>query len=142
MLKKTKFVQDNISFSKKHVIRGLHFQKKNKQGKLLSVISGSILDVIVDLRINSPTYKKWQKFLISDKNCYQIWIPPGFAHGFLSLESNTIVSYKCTKLYDTKDESIIKWNDPILNIKWKKNIKSIISKKDKNGSFLKDLLPL
>jgi dTDP-4-dehydrorhamnose 3,5-epimerase len=140
-LKKIKFVQDNISFSKKNVLRGLHFQKKNKQGKLLSVISGSVLDVIVDLRINSLTYKKWQKFLISDKNCYQIWIPPGFAHGFLTLQNNTIVSYKCTKLYDAKDENTIKWNDPILNIKWKKDQKIIISKKDKNGSFLKDLLP-
>jgi len=99
------------------------------------VISGSILDVIVDLRINSPTYKKWQKFLISDKNCYQIWIPPGFAHGFLSLESNTIVSYKCTKLYNTKDESIIKWNDPILNIKWKKILKVLFLKKTRMVLF-------
>ena len=95
----------------------------------------------MDLRINSQTYKKWQKFLISEKNCYQIWIPPGFAHGFLSLENNTIVIYKCTKLYDSNDESVIKWNDPVLNIKWKKNQKIIISKKDKKGSFFNDLLP-
>lgn len=140
--KKFKFVQDNYSFSKKGVLRGLHFQKKKSQGKLLSVISGSIYDVVVDIRKKSKNFGKWQGFYLSGRKHSQIWIPPGFAHGFLSLENNSRVIYKCTEYYDPLLEEGILWNDSFLNIKWPKNIKLIISNKDKNLNRFNDLLKL
>lgn len=137
-LKDFSFVQDNISISKKNVLRGLHFQKKNSQGKLVSVLKGSIIDVIVDLRKQSSTFSKWQKFFLSEANQNQLWIPPGFAHGFETLEKNTIVLYKCTKFYDPENEITLLWNDPDLKIKWSKK-KYLISKKDLNGLSFKEL---
>jgi dTDP-4-dehydrorhamnose 3,5-epimerase len=133
-----KFVQDNISFSKKNVLRGLHYQKSNPQGKLITVIKGSILDVVVDLRKKSTTFGNYSKFFLSEKNCKQLWIPENFAHGFLTLSPNTVVNYKCTKLYDPNDQNTIIWNDKDLDIDW--NIKKpILSKKDKQGVFFKDI---
>ena len=124
--------------SKKKVLRGLHFQKKKPQGKLISVIKGEILDVVVDIRKNSKTYGKYASFSLSEKNGNQLWIPKNFAHGFLSLSNNTIVNYKCTDFYDPKDQHTIIWNDKNLNINW--NIKKpIVSKKDENGVFFKSL---
>jgi len=135
---KNKFVQDNFSVSKKNVLRGLHYQKNKPQGKLVSVLKGEILDIAVDIRKNSNTFGKYQSFILSDKNFKQIWIPKNFAHGFLSLTSNTIVNYKCTDFYDPKDQNTIIWNDKDLKIRWPvKN--PIISKKDKDGIFFKDL---
>ncbi len=116
---KTKFVQDNESLSQKNVLRGLHFQKPPfAQAKLIRVIKGSILDVAVDLRINSSTYKKYFKHVLSGENKKQLYIPVGFAHGFLCLEDNTIINYKCSEYYNANSESSIKWNDPDLNIDW------------------------
>jgi dTDP-4-dehydrorhamnose 3,5-epimerase len=135
---KDNFVQSNFSLSKKKVLRGLHFQKKKPQGKLISVIKGEILDVVVDIRKNSKTYGKYASFSLSEKNGNQLWIPKNFAHGFLSLSNNTIVNYKCTDFYDPKDQHTIIWNDKNLNINW--NIKKpIVSKKDENGVFFKSL---
>jgi len=127
------FVQDNISVSKKYVLRGLHFQKPPfAQGKLVTVLKGSVLDVAVDLRKNSVTYGKYELVELSDKNKLQFWIPPGFAHGFCALEDDTIFSYKCSNYYSLEHEETIIWNDPDLAIDWK-IIDPIVSEKDKIG---------
>tara|TARA_S200000501_G_scaffold341861_1_gene351548 strand:- start:5628 stop:6191 length:564 start_codon:yes stop_codon:yes gene_type:complete len=126
------FCQDNESMSNKNVLRGLHFQiDPFAQSKLIRVIRGSVLDVVVDLRNNSPTFGMHQSFLISDKNCYQLFIPKGFAHGFLSLEDNTIFSYKVDNYYNFESESGIRYDDPTLAVEWgvEKN-QLIISDKD------------
>lgn len=134
ILKKNyKFVQTNFSNSKKNVLRGLHFQKKKSQGKFLTVLSGSLYDVVVDLRKNSKTFGNWQGFYLSESGYSQIWIPPGFAHGFLSLENNTQILYKCTNYYEPKYEEGIIWNDKFLNINWPKTEKKILSVKDKKN---------
>ncbi len=112
-----KFVQDNVSVSKKNVLRGLHFQSPPMaQGKLVSVLQGRVIDVAVDLRKNSETYGQHAAIELSSENGRQFWIPKGFAHGFAALEENTIFSYKCTELYSPQNEATIKWNDPKLNI--------------------------
>ncbi len=131
------FVQDNESCSQKGVLRGLHFQSPPyAQGKLVRVISGSVLDIVVDMRKKSSTYGHHFKIVLSDKNKQQLYIPSGFAHGFLVLEDNTIFSYKCTQYYHPASEVTIAWDDRILNIDW--GIKDpIISEKDKKGlSFI------
>ena len=116
---KTEFVQDNESLSQKNVLRGLHFQKPpNAQAKLIRVVQGSILDVAVDLRKDSETYGKHFTHILSDKNKKQLYIPVGFAHGFLCLEKNTILNYKCSAYYDASNEDSILWNDSELNIDW------------------------
>jgi dTDP-4-dehydrorhamnose 3,5-epimerase len=112
------FVQDNHSMSKKGVLRGLHFQLKHPQGKLVQGISGKVFDVAVDLRPKSSTFGKWFGVELSDVNGLQFYIPPGFAHGFISLEENTHFFYKCTDFYYPEDELGIVWNDPFLNIQW------------------------
>lgn len=125
------FIQDNQSLSSKNVLRGLHFQNPPfAQGKLISVIKGSVLDVAVDIRKNSKTYGEHFKMIISEKNKTMLYIPPGFAHGFLTLEDFTIFSYKCTNIYNKESESSIFWNDKNLNINW--GIENpIVSEKDK-----------
>lgn len=116
---KTEFVQDNESLSQKNVLRGLHFQKPpNAQAKLIRVVQGSILDVAVDLRKYSETYGKHFKHILSGINKKQLYIPVGFAHGFLCLEKNTILNYKCSAYYDASSEDSILWNDGELNIDW------------------------
>lgn len=113
------FVQDNESKSAKNVLRGLHFQKPPfAQGKLVRVIQGAVLDVAVDLRQSSPTFGKWVAIKLTAENKWMCWIPEGFAHGFLTLEDNTIFSYKCTNVYNKLSEGSIRWNDPKLNINW------------------------
>jgi dTDP-4-dehydrorhamnose 3,5-epimerase len=126
-----KFVQDNESKSQKGVLRGLHFQNPPyAQGKLVRVMKGAVLDVAVDIRKNSPTYGKWASIELSESNKMMYWIPPGFAHGFVTLEDNTVFFYKCTNVYNKQSEGSIRWNDPALNIDWKtKN--PILSEKDK-----------
>lgn len=126
------FVQDNESMSAKSVLRGIHFQlPPNEQGKLVRVIRGSVLDVAVDLRKNSPTYGKHEKVILSGKNKRQFYVPAGFGHGFLTLEDKTIFSYKCTEFYNPEKEAGILWNDEDLNIEWGVN-NPIISDKDRN----------
>ncbi len=133
------FVQDNQSLSEKGVLRGLHFQKyPHEQGKLVRVIQGAVMDVAVDIRKNSPYFGKHISCVLTEKNKLMLWVPPGFAHGFLTLEDNTVFSYKCTKQYNKESESIIRFNDPELNINW--NIENpIMSERDKNASFFKDI---
>tara|TARA_B100001093_G_C26718390_1_gene966684 strand:- start:182 stop:724 length:543 start_codon:yes stop_codon:yes gene_type:complete len=132
------FIKDNQSLSHKDVIRGLHFQAPPfAQGKLVRVIQGSVLDVAVDIRPDSPTYGKYESVMLSGENKTQFWIPPGFAHGFATLEDNTIFSYKCTDPYSKKSEGAILWNDPQLNIDW--NIEMpIISSKDQEAESFKN----
>ena len=131
------FVQDNHSKSKKGVLRGLHFQTKNVQGKLVRVTRGAVYDVAVDLRTNSPTFGKWFGVLLTEQNKLMFYVPEGFAHGFLTLEDDTEFLYKCTNLYSPEYDSGILWNDPIININWKLDEFSIlkdeltISDKDK-----------
>ena len=126
------FVQDNESMSTKGVLRGIHFQNPpDEQGKLVRVIKGSVLDVAVDLRKNSPTYGKHEKVVLSGENKRQFYVPPGFGHGFLTLEDETIFSYKCTQYYNPQNESGILWNDPELSIDWGIN-NPLISEKDKS----------
>ena len=132
------FVQDNESCSQKGVLRGLHFQKPpHAQGKLIRVITGSILDVVVDLRTDSNTYGHHYKTILSGKNKQQLYIPKGFAHGFLVLEDQTIFSYKCTNYYHKESEVAISWDDPTLNIDWGIE-KPIISEKDKQALSFAD----
>ena len=137
--KKNKFVQENFSISKKGVLRGLHFQKKKPQGKLIYVLKGKIFDVIVDLRKKSSTYGVMQSFNLDDKKHRMLWVPPGFAHGFLAMSNNTYVCYKCTEYYYPNDQRTLIWNDKDLKIKWPGNIKYIISKKDLDGKKIKFL---
>ena len=124
------FIQDNVSKSSKNVLRGLHFQNPPfAQGKLVSVIRGAVLDVAVDIRKGSSTYGKHFKIELTEENKTQFYIPPGFAHGFLTLEDNTIFSYKCTQVYNKESEGSILWNDQELNIDWNAE-GPIVSEKD------------
>lgn len=133
--KKVNFVQDNISVSKKNVLRGLHFQKPPyAQGKLVSVVKGSVLDVAVDLRKNSATYGQHESVILSEENGLQFWIPEGFAHGFLAMEEDTVFSYKCTNFYHQPSEQSLQWNDQELNIDWGIN-DPIISSKDADNEL-------
>jgi len=133
------FVQDNISFSKKGTIRGLHYQVGEfAQGKLCQVVSGKVLDVAVDVRFDSPTFGEHVAVELSDENHYQIWIPPGFAHGFSVLSETAVFHYKCTAFYSKQDEREILFNDPDLNIDWKVDALNI-SEKDLKGKSFKDI---
>lgn len=112
------FVQDNESKSSKGVLRGLHFQKKHSQGKLVRVTKGEVFDVAVDLRTGSPTYGQWEGVILSDENKKQFYIPEGFAHGFLVLSDEAVFNYKCTDLYSPEYDGGVMWNDPEINIEW------------------------
>lgn len=114
----TRFVQENESMSARAVLRGLHFQRTEPQAKLVRVVSGALLDVAVDLREGSATYGKWHAEFLSAKNRRQMFIPEGFAHGFLALENDTRLNYKCSRYYAPQDEDGIAWNDPTLAIDW------------------------
>ena len=136
------FVQDNQSLSQKGVLRGLHFQNQPfAQGKLVRVIKGSVLDVAVDIRKNSPTYGHHYDLKLTEKNKTMLWIPPGFAHGFITLENETIFSYKCTNVYNKESEDCILWNDSDLAINWTTET-PILSEKDKNGKRFRDFKSL
>ncbi|MHB1947693.1 MAG: dTDP-4-dehydrorhamnose 3,5-epimerase [Gammaproteobacteria bacterium] len=126
---KPPFVQDNLSVSKKNVIRGLHYQLEHAQDKLVYVISGTILDVVVDIRKGSPTFGKWMSQILSDENYLQLFIPKGFAHGISTLSENAKYIYKCTDYYNPQSEFGIQWNDPDLNIDWQIS-QPILSEKD------------
>lgn len=130
------FVQDNESKSNKGVLRGMHFQKPpHAQGKLVRVVRGSVLDVALDIRKESKTFGEYYSLVLSEENKTQFYVPPGFAHGFLVLEDDTVFSYKCTGFYHKESEVSLKWNDPDINIEW--GIKDpILSDKDKNSSVI------
>ena len=139
-LKKIIFVQDNLSKSKKGVLRGLHYQlKPYEQAKLITVLRGKIFDVVVDIRKNSKTFGKWESFLLSSEDRNQLFIPEGFAHGFLSMEDDTEVFYKANKFYSPEHERHIIFSDPDLNIFWPNDKKIICSKKDRKFNFFKDM---
>lgn len=131
------FVQDNLSISKKNVLRGLHYQIKKPQGKLVRVIKGSVQDVIVDMRQKSLTFSKSFSIVLSSKNNLSLWVPPGFAHGFLSLSEGTQFFYKVTNDYSPENERTLLWNDPELNIDWQID-NPILSEKDVNGKLFKE----
>ena len=134
---KKRFIFDCFSFSKKNTLRGLHLQKKKSQAKIITVVHGTILDVVVDLRKNSKTYGKYFSIKISHNSNFSIYIPPGFAHGFLCLSRSCAVYYKCTNYRNKNSEQTIKWNDKDLKIKWP--IKNpILSRKDKMGIEFKE----
>ncbi len=126
------FVQDNQSMSKRGVLRGLHFQKKYPQGKLVRVLKGEVYDVVVDIRPDSETYGKWCGVILSEENKKELYIPEGFAHGFLVLSEEAEFSYKCTDFYHPEDQGGIIWNDPDLDIEWpiEEDMELIISEKD------------
>lgn len=132
------FVQDNISVSRRGALRGLHFQNPNSQGKLVSVLQGEVVDLVVDLRLRSPTFSNWEAVQLSSENKRQFYIPPGFAHGFLVLSDTAIFHYKCTEFYSPKDEITIRWNDPDIGIQWPIR-DPIVSEKDAKGLLLKDV---
>jgi dTDP-4-dehydrorhamnose 3,5-epimerase len=130
------FVQDNHSKSSKGVLRGLHYQiPPYAQDKLIRVINGKILDVAVDIRKSSPTFGKYVSKILSAENKLQMWVPKGFAHGFIALSDDTEVSYKITNFYNQKAERCILWNDFNLNIDWPKELNIKLSEKDQNGSL-------
>jgi len=123
------FVQDNISFSKKGILRGLHYQYPHSQAKLVQVLSGEVADVAVDIRTGSPTYGKWIMEILSGKHHRQLYIPAGFAHGFCVLSDGAVFSYKCTEYYDATSDGGVIWNDADLNIDWPID-KPLLSDKD------------
>ena len=135
----SEFIQDNISESKKGTIRGLHYQVGEKaQGKLCQVLYGTGLDVAVDIRFGSPTFGNYLALELSEENHLQLWIPPGFAHGFSVLSETAIFSYKCTELYSKENERAIVFNDADLKIDWKVN-DPVLSEKDLKAPFFKDI---
>jgi dTDP-4-dehydrorhamnose 3,5-epimerase len=137
---KEEFLQDNQSMSGKGVLRGLHFQvPPYAQAKLVRVIKGSALDVAVDIRKNSKTYGKYFSIILSEQNNLIFWIPEGFAHGFLSLEENTIFSYKCTNVYHKESERSLLWNDPDIGIDWE-YVNPVLSDKDRQAPLLRDFI--
>jgi len=131
------FIQENEAFSKNsNTIRGLHYQLNNAQGKLIYVAYGAIKDIVVDVRVGSPSFGESYIVRLSSKNHKMLFVPEGFAHGYLVLENNTIVQYKCTNYYDAQSEYGIRWNDPDINIDWGVS-NPILSEKDKNLPYLK-----
>ncbi|MBP2698835.1 dTDP-4-dehydrorhamnose 3,5-epimerase [Photobacterium lucens] len=134
--KPTQFVQDNHSKSKKGILRGLHYQTKNTQGKLVRVVSGEVFDVAVDIRKDSPTFGKWVGVYLSAENKRQLWVPEGFAHGFYVTSDEAEFVYKCTDYYNPIAEHSIVWNDPNIGIKWPVKKQPILSEKDKQGLLL------
>lgn len=135
-----RFVQDNHSKSSKGILRGLHYQLQQPQGKLVRVVSGEIFDVAVDMRRSSPTFGKWIGEVLSAENRRQLWVPPGFAHGFLVTSESAEMVYKCTDYYAPEDEHSLSWNDPTLAISWPMDgiSDAILSDKDKQAHLFAD----
>ncbi|MGM3161098.1 dTDP-4-dehydrorhamnose 3,5-epimerase [Dickeya undicola] len=132
------FVQDNHSRSAKGVLRGLHFQTTNPQGKLVRVVRGEVFDVVVDIRRDSPTYGRWEGVVLSEENKTQFWIPPGLAHGFVVLSDMADFEYKCTDYYNPAHEGCLLWNDADIAIDWPIT-SPLLSEKDKQGKAFKEL---
>jgi dTDP-4-dehydrorhamnose 3,5-epimerase len=133
-----KFVQDNHSLSTKNVLRGLHYQIKETQGKLVRAISGEVLDIAVDIRRSSPTFGQWASCLLSAENKRQFWVPEGFAHGFVVLSDSAEFLYKTTNYYAPQYDRVILWNDPDLGVDWQLKGEPILSDKDKAGKRFKE----
>ncbi|MEZ9588278.1 dTDP-4-dehydrorhamnose 3,5-epimerase [Vibrio cyclitrophicus] len=131
--KPTQFVQDNHSKSKKGILRGLHYQTENTQGKLVRVVSGEVFDVAVDIRKGSPTFGQWVGEYLSAENKRQLWVPEGFAHGFYVMSDEAEFVYKCTDYYNPKAELSIAWNDVTLGIKWPLDGVPLLSQKDQKA---------
>ncbi|WP_318495624.1 dTDP-4-dehydrorhamnose 3,5-epimerase [Photobacterium leiognathi] len=136
--KPTQFVQDNHSKSKKGILRGLHYQTKNTQGKLVRVVSGEVFDVAVDIRKDSPTFGKWVGVYLSAENKRQLWVPEGFAHGFYVTSDEAEFVYKCTNYYNPSAEHSILWNDSEISIKWPLIEAPLLSNKDENGTLFRN----
>lgn len=132
------FVQDNQSFSARGVLRGLHFQNPNPQGKLVSVVAGEVFDVAVDIRLGSPTFGRWVGVHLSASNHRQLWVPPDFAHGFCVLSETALFAYKCTDQYNPAAEGSILWNDPEIGIDWPIR-EPTLSEKDRDAPRLSQL---
>jgi len=126
------FVQGNVSMSRKHVLRGLHFQRREPQGKLVQVLQGEIFDVVVDVRQRSATFGRWAGFMLTAKQPQALWIPPGYAHGFVALSDEVLLGYQCTQYYDATSEVCVLWNDPALAIDWPV-VNPTVSKRDAGG---------
>lgn len=137
--KPTKFVQDNHSRSKKGILRGLHYQTENTQGKLVRVVSGEVFDVAVDIRKGSPTYGQWVGEYLSTENRRQLWVPEGFAHGFYVTSDEADFVYKCTNYYHPQSELSIAWDDSDININWPINGPLFLSQKDKAAHLLSEV---
>jgi len=132
------FVQDNHSRSVRGTVRGLHAQRHRPQGKLIRVLQGEIFDVAVDIRRGSPTFRRWVGVTLSAENFRQVYVPPGFAHGFCVISETADVAYKCTELYDSADEFGVLWNDPDIGIAWPVRA-PLLSEKDRTAPSLTDL---
>ena len=129
------FVQDNLSFSRRGILRGLHFQNPKPQGKLIQVLQGEVYDVAVDIRRTSPTFGKWHGLTLSSDNKRQFYLPSGFAHGFVVVSDTALFHYKCTEFYSPKDEMAIRWDDPGLGIPWPVQ-QPLVSEKDSRAPAL------
>jgi dTDP-4-dehydrorhamnose 3,5-epimerase len=132
------FVQDNHSFSLKGALRGLHVQARRPQGKLVRAVEGEMFDVAVDVRPDSPTFKRWVGARLSGENFRQLWVPPGFAHGFCALSERLHVEYKCTDFYDAEDELALRWDDPDLAVAWPLEA-PLLSEKDRRAPRLAEV---
>ncbi len=134
------FVQDNVSYSDRHVLRGLHYQIRQPQGKLVTVLAGEVFDVIVDLRRDSPTFGQSEGIQLDSKSQRMLWVPPGFAHGFLTLSAEAVFHYKCTDFYAPEYERTLHWNDPQLEIRWPyiDDTAPVVSAKDAEGRAFAD----
>jgi dTDP-4-dehydrorhamnose 3,5-epimerase len=131
------FVQDNVSYSRGGVLRGLHFQNPTPQGKLVTVLQGEVWDVAVDLRESSPTFRQWVGVGLSGENLRQLWIPEGFAHGFVVTGESAVFSYKCTRVYAPTHERSLRWDDPDIGIQWPV-AEPVLSLKDAEAPLLRD----
>jgi dTDP-4-dehydrorhamnose 3,5-epimerase len=134
------FVQDNLSRSRRHVLRGLHFQNPRPQGKLISVLKGEVYDVVVDIRSDSDTFGEWAGLVLSDENARQLYVPEGFAHGFVVTSEEALFHYKCTDFYHPETEGVIRWDDPALDIDWPVE-EPILSDRDREAPRLSELPP-
>lgn len=135
------FVQDNCSYSARNVVRGLHYQLKHPQGKLVRVARGDIIDVTVDVRRDSPQFGRAQMVAMSAHDFTQLWVPPGYAHGFVVVSDDALVEYKCTDFYQPGDEVCLRWDDPVLGIDWPVS-EPVVSEKDRQGLSLSVLCEL
>ena len=132
------FVQDNLSLSARNVLRGLHFQNPDQQGKLVYVLQGEVFDVAVDIREGSPTFGEWEGVTLSAENKRQFWVPEGFAHGFVVTSDTALFAYKCSAPYNADADAGVRWNDPEIGVKWPVE-EPTLSEKDRNAPLLRDL---
>jgi len=135
----SRFVQDNLSFSTRGVLRGLHFQDPDQQGKLVQVLDGEVFDVAVDVRVGAPTFGEWEGATLSSENKRQFYVPEGFAHGFLVISDRALFAYKCTAKYNQSAEGFVLWNDPEIGIEWPLEERPILSEKDRAARPLREI---